>query len=261
MRVRHLLLAAAAVVAISMPARAALVLDYLLDPGQDIGNPTASLGSLATNPPLTSLTMNQGDTVVLQVALRDTTGSTIAWSRVAGANYHSLGAFFMQFDSVPGVAVNPSPTDDTHAALVRPAQYAGVNSGTMPPAFTRFGGLINSGAELNANVVPSTANANRIFLFDLVIEAIGGGAGVFHLRDPNPTSNSADSATLNGFVNSANPGTLSTIDDLLYGANFQGTFDLPIVVIGVPEPTSLAFAGLALAGFGVRKLRRKKVVA
>jgi len=261
MRVRHLLLAAAAVMAISMPARAALVLDYLLDPGQDISSPTAATGSLATQPPLTALTMNVGDSVVLQVVLRDTTGSTIPWSRTAGANYKSLGSFFLQFDSIPGVAVNPDPTDDTHAALIRPAQYAGVNSGTNPPQFTRYGGLINSGAELSANTVPSTANANRIFLFDLLITAVGGGTGSFHLHDPNPTANSADTAVLNQFVNSANPGFLTTIDDLLFGANFQGTFDLPVVVIGVPEPTSLAFAGVALVGFGVRKLRRKKVAA
>jgi hypothetical protein len=254
-----LVLAAAAALAVALPARAALVLEFI-----QVASTTEGPSS---GPALTgTLTLNPGDVVFLQVALRDTLGSgpnvgqpgTVPWQTnggLAGPGSVGLGAFFIRFDGLPGVAVNPSPTIATNARLVNPIDYGTVTAGTSPPTFTRIGGLLNFGSEPGA--VPDPANQNRIALFNLRVQAIGQGSGVFRLRDPNPAPTSVDNAILSDsdLGGSPNAGTISGIDDLLFGASFTNTYDLPIVV--TPEPTSLAFAGLALAGLGVRKFRRK----
>jgi hypothetical protein len=264
MRVRHLVLAAVAAVAAVSPARAALVLDYVLVPAITSGaTPGAALNG-------TTLTLVPGTDVFLQIALRDTTGAgpnggqppgTVPWQTnggAGGAGSLILGAFFVQFDSVPGVAVNPSPTSNLNARLVG-GDYASLTAGTNPPTFTRFGGLIQGGSESDVATVPDPLNQNRIALFNLRISALAPGSGTFHLRDPNPTPASADNATLANSNPGNNDGTLATIDDLLFGPAFTNTFDLNVVV--TPEPTSLALCGMALAGLGYRKLRRKKVSA
>src|SRR4051812_32396500 len=115
----RVLMFAAAALAIASPARAALVLEYL-----QVNSISAAP---ATGPALTSLTMPAGGTTFIQVALRDTTGNTLAWSlngsdaTRAGPGSLGLFAFYIHFDSIAGVAVNPAPTDPTNANLVDPA--------------------------------------------------------------------------------------------------------------------------------------------
>jgi len=249
-------LAAVAAVAAVSPARAALVLDYIVVPTITSG---ASAGPAING---TTLTLVPGTDVFIQVALRDTTGNTVPWNSnggLGGPGSLCLGAFFVQFDSVPGVAVNPSPTTPINARLVNGNTYGSASAGSSPPTFTRFGGLINGGFEDDPTTVPDPANQNRIALFNLRVSPLGAGSGTFHLRDPNPTPASADNATLANATPGNNDGTLATIDNLLFGASFTNTYDLNVVV--TPEPSSMALCGLALAGLGVRKLRRKKVTA
>src|SRR3954452_2376299 len=108
MRSHRILLVAYAALWFTAPAEAALVLDYVQVPSINAGP--------ATGPALTTLIMNQGETVFLQVALRDTLGSgpnagqpgTLAWQTNggnAGPGSLGLGGFFIRFDFIPGVAV------------------------------------------------------------------------------------------------------------------------------------------------------------
>jgi len=252
-------LAAVAALATVGSARAALILEYV-----EVASTTAVLSN---GPALTSLTMDPGTTRFIQVVMRDTTGpgnggppGTVAWQTNggnAGPGSLGLGAFFVRFDGIPLVAVNPSPTVATNARLVDPINYGTVTSGTNPPTFTRLGGLLNFGSE--PGLTPDPAAQNRIGLFNLRITALAAGAGTFTLRDPNPAPTSVDNALLQDadLGGSPNPGTIVGIDNLLFGAGFNLTYDLPVVV--TPEPTSMTLAGLALAGLGYRKLRRKTV--
>jgi len=248
-------LAAVAVVAAALPARADLVLEFI-----EVG---AINAPASTGPALTSLNMEPGTTRFLQIALRDTTGNTVAWSlngndaNPAGPGSLGLASFLLRFTGLPGIAENPAPTaGNVNARLVDQINYGPLFAGTSPPAFTNFGGLLQFGSEPGA--VPDPANQNRIALFNLRVNAIGAGAGAFTLSDSNPAPSSIENSTIRdadlGGV--PNPGTIEGIDQLIFGPGSANVFSLPVTV--VPEPSSMALAGLALAGFGYRKLRRKK---
>lgn len=257
MRLRFFALAALAALALAPPAPAALVLEYIMiPPGGDTSSGPVNAPALAG-----PLVLNPGQTVFLQIALRDTTGNTLPWNTNggnAGPGSLGLGAFFIQFDSIPGVAVNPGLSLPTNVRLVDQINYGPTAAGTSPPVFTRFGGLLNFGSEPGA--VPDPADFDRIPLFNLRIQAIGAGNGSFQLGDPNPSPTTADNAVLvdSDPFGTPNPGTFVSIDDLLFGVGSTNRYSLPVVV--TPEPTSLALAGLAVAGLGVRRWRRRSSV-
>jgi hypothetical protein len=202
--------------------------------------------------------LSPGETIFLQIALRDTTGTTLAWNTnggAAGPGSLGLGAFFIRFTGVPGIAVNPSPTAPTNARLVHGANYGTVTSGTFPPAFTQIGGLLNFGFE--PGDVPNPANQNRIPLFNLRIVSVAAGSGAFTLGDPNPALSSVDNAVLlNADISGVpNPGTFQSIDQLLFGPTSTNVYSLPYVLI--PEPSGFVLTGLAVAGLAWRAVRRR----
>lgn len=277
MYLRNLVLAAVVALAAVMPARAALVFDFILIP-----NITAAANQ--TGPALTSLTFpTVGSSLFVQVAMRDTVGSgwngvsqgpgTLAWNPgpTGGqpqANGLGLGAFFLQMDGNPqgagGYVQVPSPTNSTNIRLAvsDPLSFGSIANGSNPggvppPPFTRFGGLVNSGFD---PLFPDPLNQNRISLFNMKLTGTVAGTGTFVIRDATPGS---DNATNTGFDNTGSPavpGVLNGIDPTIFGPSFLTTFALPFTVIGVPEPSSMVLCGMALAGIGYRKLRRKTVV-
>lgn len=185
------------VLAAALPARAALVLEYI-----QVSSITAPLSS---GPALTSLSMVEGGVTFLQVALRDTLGSgpeygqpsTVPWQTNggnAGPGSLGIGTFFVRFDGVPLVAVNPLPQNNFNARLVDQVSYGLITVGSMPPTFTNIGGLLNFGSEPGA--VPNPAAQNRIALFNLRVTALGTGSGSFRLRDPNPAPPAVDNSLL-----------------------------------------------------------------
>lgn len=258
MRVRNLMLAAVAVLAVAMPARAALILEYI--------QVSAINAAPSAGPALTNLvidpTVNAGVSFI-QVALRDTLGGgpdagqpgTVAWQTNGGnAGPGSLGvaSFFVRFDGIPGVAVNPAPLSNANQRLIPAGAYGLIAAGSSPPTFTNYGGLLNFGSE--PGLVPDPVTG-RIALFNLRITALAAGVGSFNLSDPNPAPTAVDNSLLQDSdpFGTPNAGTIVPIDSLIFPGN--SSYSLPVVV--TPEPTSLAFAGLALAGLGVRKLRKK----
>ena len=260
MNARQLLLGLATMVAVSLPVRASLVLEYI-----QVNSINASLSN---GPALTSLVMTSGQSYFLQVVLRDTLGSgpefgqpsTVPWNTnggLAGPGSLGLGFFFVQIDAVPFVAVVPNSFLG-NAQLIS-ATYGSISGGSGPPVLTQIGGIVNAGYE--PGDVPDPTHQNRIGLFNFRINALANGSGTFHLRDPNPLSAQVDNALLiDADLNlDPNPGTLQPIDTLLFSDTgtfpTTKTYDLPITV--VPEPSSMMLASMAAVGFGWRKLRRK----
>lgn len=224
-------------------AGAGLVLEYIEVPNIAAGP--------SSGPALTSLTMTEGATRFLQVALRDTTGNSLAWNNnggLAGPGSLGLGSFIANFRGIPLVAINPAPSNAANVRLVDQGNYGLVACGCPPGQIgTVYGGLLNFGSEPGS--LPDPSNQNRIALINLRINALGAGSGVFTLRDPNPAPAAVDFSALldaDPFL-TPNPGTVFPIDQLIFGPNSVNTFNLPVVV--TPEPSALALIGVAALAF------------
>jgi hypothetical protein len=272
MRVRLFVLAAVAALATVTPARADLVLEFV-----EVASLTAPLSSA---PALTSLTMNPSDVRFIQVVLRDTVGpgngapgtplpagpsgtqGQPTWSTngndatIAGPGSVGLGAFFIQLNSIAGVAENLA--NPGNSRLVDPISFGTLSSGTSPPTFTRIGGALNFESEPGPTPDPTSS---RIGLANFRIVAQGPGNGNLTIQDPNPAPTNQTTAVLRNsdFGGSPFAGDVVGIDDLLFGVGGTTIYALPVTV--TPEPSSFVLGGLALAGLGYRKLRRRKVVA
>jgi len=241
MRFKMLLLASVAALAITMPARADLVFEYRLAPDQtDITNMTVGAS------PIAQLNMLQGDSVILQLVLRQTDAVVAPFFTSAAGN--RLIGWGFKFSYLPGIAVhtppvnatigNPDPLGNVNTVGIMTAGFSGepLTTGSDAAAgFTILRDLTLSSGAFNANGLYALANVR--------VSASGPGVGLFRIGDTGPSD---DIGTVN------QPG----MDPGIYDVP-GGTFNLPVTVVGVPEPTSMVLVGLVVAGLGVRSRRKK----
>jgi hypothetical protein len=139
-----------------------------------------------------------------------------------------------------------------------------IAGGSNAPILSDFGGLASAGFMIpniayDFFAAPNAALNGRIPLFNMRLEVLNnlvGGTQTMRLSD---RSADPDFTVLRNGSNSADLSNYITLDSVIFGGSHP-FFDLNINVIAVPEPTSMALVGMALAGIGYRKLRRKKEV-
>jgi len=269
------MLGVVAALATIMPARADVFLTFnsLLSPP---ATPTTAipnnLGTGNINPtPLTSLTMNPGEVRYVAICLNaNAVGVTpndwqSQWNQIDPFATHpgaGLTGTGMNITFNPTVADNPMTTGAAQNANFR-VQTAGVGYSaaslqTPPAGLRQYGTLTTDGLYLGANAVdgsnPPDFSLNPTPL--LVFKIVGGAAGTTNY-------------TLSPLTQNANPnGSVQPIfqwvdverqtnafgESTVFGGTHV-TYQLPVTV--VPEPSSMCLAGLAFAGLGYRKIRRK----
>lgn len=267
MKVRNLLLAAVAVLATSLPARAEIILGFrtmlaseappaqgLGLNGLDIPDNSDPLGGNANTlgNPTTGLTLNPGDSAYVQVTVRATATNVgpaqMAWgSNLSGTTNTQCVVWGVRLTiSDPSVATNPfifSPTLSENAENFSCQSPFGNAYPGQPFTgnFRDFAGL-SVGSGISANNVTHVVNERVVFTFRIL--AVSPGTSTFSLsRLPQ------DPAGVWTLISG------QRLDDEI----FTQPYVLPVTV--VPEPSSIALAGLAVAGFGYRKLRRKTTTA
>jgi hypothetical protein len=249
MRLKVWALAAVAALAIVLPARADLILEYV---------PVAAISSAGSNAAaITNLNMNVGDVVFLQISLRDTTPGATSLASVGfpsdtafDARFAGLFGAGFRLNYVAGTVVNPTPVNNTNVRIIDPTNYAAFLTNTGTALFATAG--LNFGAD--PGVAPDPTLSNRIPLFNVKISALAATAGSqLVMLDPSTGGDSA-------LFDNNDPNNPVVIDTILFGGTHT-SYPLNVVIAGVPEPSSMILAGLALSGFGYRRLRRKKVVA
>jgi hypothetical protein len=265
MKVRNLLLAAVAVLATSLPARAEIILGFrtmlaseappaqgLGINGLDIPDNSDFAGGTNINTlgnPTTGLTLNPGESAYVQVTVRATStnvgpGQGTWGSLLSGSTNTQLVVWGVRVNlSNPAVATNPfvnSPTLTENAENFA-AQSPFGNAYPGQPFtgnFRDFVGL-SVGSGIAANNATRVVNERVLFTFR-VVGNTPGTANVSLSGLSSPTWTLIAGQTLDSEV-------------------FNQSYVLPVTV--VPEPSSIALAGLAVAGFGYRKLRRKTTAA
>jgi hypothetical protein len=265
MKVRNLLLAAVAVLATSLPARAEIILGFrtmlpseappaqglgingldIPDNSDPFGGNINSLGN-----PTTGLTLNPGDSAYVQVTVRATATNVgpgqMAWGNLPnGTNNTQLVIWGVRLTiSDPSVATNPfifSPTLTENGENFS-CQAPFLNAYPGQPFlgnFRDFAGLAGQSG-ISANNVTHVVNERVVFTFRIL--AVAPGTSNFSVSQIPQQSlwTLAGGQTLDAEI-------------------FNQPYVLPVTV--VPEPSSIALAGLAVAGFGYRKLRRKTTTA
>lgn len=297
MRVRNLLLAVAAMGAIVLPARADILLNWHVSSfvptnpsdapsnapgivipsnvalGAALTGPNAGVPNSAGNP----FQMVVGQVYFLQLAIN---GNATPPTNVGGQNQPNWGVYnhgangnptksmiAWGFDLNYPLAVCTNPVTDTTGATnnnfrvknfdFQPDGAPGDGEGSSfgvayPSGFTYNTGTTRVGALDTGTGLFSQSSGGLLpdwLLCTFKIRATAAGTGQITLTDPNPAPT----------VGSFGLGDNTNFDTILYNAGRN--FPLFVNVTAVPEPSSMCLAGLAVVGFGWRKLRRKATTA
>jgi hypothetical protein len=240
----------------------------------------------------------EGQTVILQLMIRDNNpmGMTFPWawgdgiqsppiSNINGVGILAWGAIAQSGNgSVFGpTGPNPTPTNFANNRPVPPIEseligpdvplpastyplppgdYSGNNFRPYSVSFSAFSAtnaradaitnLLDVGSPWENGDFPRQRAGGGFLmpLFNMRFTAVAPGSTTLNLVDPNPTAADILVTGPNGAVM---PG-----GDMLDAGMFSSYVPLNIQVVPVPEPTSMALVGMAIAGLGYRKLRRKK---
>ena len=274
MRLKNFVLAAMAVLAITLPARADILLGFrTLNappalPTTPISSGLTMLNTTAIAPG--GLTMLPGEVRYVAVTVRVTPTAAgpvqNCWDSVSGTtgDLNQLAVFGMSLTFNPAVADNPYiPLPGSGATLnennsnmrIQTAGQAYSNALPGDPFSAGWRNIV--GTSLGGLQTDGANNVAEIPIAAFKIVATAAGSTNFTLSRMTlggpPGSGGATQQQVWTITDGA---TTQSMDAEVFAG---GSFNLPVTV--VPEPSSMALAGLAFAGMGYRKLRRKKVTA
>jgi PEP-CTERM motif len=300
MRVRNLTLAMVAVMAWGVPARADILLNWHLstqaaNPSDTAGTPITSL-DVPLGPALTGpqaaipnsvsnpLIMTPGQVILLQLAVNCNATPAGAgqnnWKPLdtngvnGGPNPNNtlIGwGFDVQYPLALCVQPFNTAANNTRNATANnytdqpdgPGNADGSTFGiTLTPPFnagvSRLGGLDlgnGLGVQSGGGATPGILSDWVICTFKIRASATPTG--------PQPLPITLADTSLIPTASAFGLGDGTNLDSIVFSAAHggQNSFPLFIQVNAVPEPSSMCLAGLAIAGFGWRKLRRKATAA
>jgi len=276
MRFKLFLLAAVAMVATGLPARAELVWEFRLatnqnDPSSgayasDGGSPpgpspqaiplgtTIATGSSSANPWL----VQPNTDIIVQLVLRQTDNVQPAFFTSTGPPTQRMIQYGSRLNYVPGVFQHVTPRENYYDTVANPPtdiNTYGTGAGGFDTDPT-FNGSDATSSAFVAGTFGGLFQASGIYpLINLRMHTGASGSGRLVLTDID----AGDTTGSQAFPH-MDPGiydrALSAPINTASGQQTNG-FEIFFQINAVPEPSSMVLAGLGLAGLGYR-LRRKK---